>query len=326
VASRFQITVPGRRGDDDPWFRVGAIEVTTTVFLIGMGVLSMFLYAVNPAIVERLTLIPFLVRRGEVWRTLSWPFATVPSIGAAITLAFFWFVGREVERQFGRIRFTKFLITIAVVMTLLALALDVPLVGIRMLSLATFIVFVAENPRMPFFFGIPAWILACVYVGLDVLQLLGDRQPRLLIVLVAAIGTALILLRGYGYGSEVPWVPRLGIPAALGGPHRPTPPTGSRSTKPGTTGRPTRPARAPKKRGRKGGSVVSGPWGESGTGTASTPAEPSSGLGRSGPVTQAEVDRVLDKVGSSGLSSLTDDERSILEHASKSLRDRSGDR
>jgi membrane associated rhomboid family serine protease len=316
VARRFQLSVPKRRADDDPWFRIGTVDVTTGVFLIGLSIISMFLYAVNRGIVDRLFLFRPFVTDGEVWRLITWPFATEPSIGAAITLAFFWFVSREVERQFGRIRFTKFLLTIAVVMTVLALLLDVPLGGIRMLSLATFLVFVAENPRMPFFFGIPAWVLAVVYVGIDVLQLLGDRQPRSLVVLLAAIATALLLLRGYGWGSEVPWVPRLPVPPILGGPVKRRPAK--------TTTRATKPAGRTKAK-RESGTVVSGPWGEQGTGTATGAAADAPRLPRTGPVTQADVDLVLDKVAATGLASLTDDERAVLEHASRTLRDRSAD-
>ena len=319
MARRFQISVPKRRGADDPWFRIGTLDVTTGVFVIGLNIVSMFLYAINREWIVKLLLFRPFVTSGEVWRLVTWPFATEPSINAAFTLAFFWFVSREVERLFGRVRFTKFLVIIGLIVTALALALDVPVAGPRLLVTATFIAFVAENPRMPFFFGIPAWVLAVVYLGLDTLQYLGDRQSELLILLLASAGAALLLLRGYGWGSEVPWVPKLAIPELLGGPARRKKPSAGAS-------KPSKPSRPSKNRGGKGGTVVSGPWGETGTGsataasTASSP--PGSRLGRTGPVTQADVDRVLDKVAASGLNSLTDDEKAILEDASRRLRER----
>lgn len=321
MARRFQISVPKRRGVDDPWFRVGTIDVTTGVFLIGLNVFSMLLYAINREWVAKLVLFRPFVANGQLWRLFTWPFASTPSFNSAITLAFFWFMSREVERLFGRIRFTKFLITIAVIVTALALALDVAVIGPRLLVTATFIAFVAENPRMPFFFGIPAWVIAAVYLGLDILQYLGDREPELLILLLASAGAALLLLRGYGWGTEVPWVPKLPIPELLGGPARRK---GSAAARPAARTKPTKPTRTTKNRG-KGGSVVSGPWGETGTGSASGPAPqgpPVSRLSRTGPVTQADVDRVLDKVAATGLNSLTDDEKAILEDASRKLRER----
>ena len=320
MARRFPISVPKRRAEDDPWFRVGTVDVTTTVFVIALNVFVMFIYAVSNAFFFRLILFRPLVTNGEVWRLVTWPFATRPDIGAAFTLAFFWFTGREVERLFGRVRYTKFLVTIAVVTTLLALVVNVPVGGLRFVVLAVFCAFAAENPRMPFFFGIPVWVIALVYVGLDVLQYLGDRESELLLVMIGAIGTALLLLRGYGRGSEVPWVPRLAIPPLLGGPSNQT----KRPTSGGNRGR------APKAgRGRKGpdggGSVVTGPWGEKGTGTATTADDSGPRLPRTGPLSQADVDRVLDKVAATGLSSLTEDERAVLEQASRTLRDRSSE-
>ena len=314
MARRFPIYVPKRRAEDDPWFRVGSIDVTTTVFVIALNVFVMFLYAISNAFFFRLILFRPLVTNGEVWRLVTWPFATRPDIGAAFTLAFFWFTGREVERLFGRVRYTKFLVTIAAVTTVLGLAVNIPVGGLRFVVLAVFCAFAAENPRMPFFFGIPVWVIALVYVGLDVLQYLGDRQSELLLVMIGAIGTALVLLRGYGWGSEVPWVPRVAIPPLLGGPTNPTKRPNSGGTR----------KRAPKTgRGRSGGgSVVTGPWGEKGTGTATTAADSGPRLPRTGPLSQADVDRVLDKVAATGLNSLTEEERAVLEQASRTLRDR----
>lgn len=324
VARRFQLSVPKRRGDDDPWFRIGSLDVTTTVLAICLNVAVMVVYAVDKASLIRLIMARQLVTNGEVWRLVTWPFATVPTLNAAFMLGFFWFVGRDLEGQFGRVRFAKFLATIAGVVLLLALALDEPLGGFRLIVTAAFIAYIAENPRRPFFFGIPAWILGAVYVGIDVLQFTSDRQSKLIVLLFGAIGTALILLRGYGWGSEVPWVPRVQIPPILGGPVRPGGSPG-RSVKGTKTSAAKGPKPAKRRRGSGGATVVTGPWGESGTGSATDAAGASPRLPRTGPVTQADVDLVLDKVAANGLASLTEDERAVLEHASRTLRDRSVD-
>ena len=320
MARRFQIYVPKRRAEDDPWFRVGTVDVTTTVLVIALNVLVMFSYAISRLFFFRLVLFRELVTNGEIWRIVTWPFATIPDVWAALGLAFFWFTGREVERLLGRVRFTKFLVTIALVMSALAMLVDAPLVGLRLVIIAVFCVFAAENPRMPFLFGIPAWMIAVAYVALDVIRALGGRQPELVVVILGGIGAALLLLRGYGWGSEVPWVPRVAIPTLLGGPDkRPSRPLAGSAGGKGSKKPKNRKAR------NGGGSVVTGPWGETGTGSA-TPAAPSGPrLPRTGPLSQADVDRVLDKVAASGLESLSDDERAVLDQASRTLRDRSAE-
>lgn len=322
MANRFQISVPKRRADNDPWFRIGTLDISTTVLIIGLNIIVMFLYAVSNTFFYKLAMARSLVTGGQVWRLFTWPFVTIPDIWAAVGLAFFWFVGKQMEQLLGRVRFTKFLATIAAVVLVLALAIDSPLVGMRLIVLAVFVAFVAENPRMPFFFGVPAWIIAGVYVGLDIIRYTGDKQPKLILLLLAAIGAALVLLRGYGWGSEVPWVPELHIPALLGGP------TNRRTVAKTTTVRAAKTPKAKRAKSGRGGSestVIPGPWGEQGTASAGTASTPSTRLTSSGPVSAADVDRVLDKVAASGMASLTDDERAILENASKSLRDRSSE-
>ena len=34
MPGRFSISVPERRGPSDPWFRIGTLDVTTTVFVV----------------------------------------------------------------------------------------------------------------------------------------------------------------------------------------------------------------------------------------------------------------------------------------------------
>ena len=37
------------------------------------------------------------------------------------------------------------------------------------------VIFAADHPNAPFFFNIPAWVIATIFVGIDVLRYLGDR-------------------------------------------------------------------------------------------------------------------------------------------------------
>ena len=48
MAGRFSFSVPERRNASDPWFRVGQVDVGTTVLVIGLCVASMFVWARYP--------------------------------------------------------------------------------------------------------------------------------------------------------------------------------------------------------------------------------------------------------------------------------------
>ena len=74
----------------------------------------MFAYAISPSALSNLGFVPELVRDGELWRLITWPIATDPSIWAVISLAFFWIFGHRIEEMIGRVRFTR-LIAILVV-------------------------------------------------------------------------------------------------------------------------------------------------------------------------------------------------------------------
>ena len=105
VPGRYQFSMP-ERPSRDGWFRIGTVDVTTTALLVGLGVLSMFLYAIGGAdgpIFDMYFIAP-LVREGEIWRLVTWPIANPPTrIWVILTLAFFWFVGHRIEDTVGRI-------------------------------------------------------------------------------------------------------------------------------------------------------------------------------------------------------------------------------
>jgi membrane associated rhomboid family serine protease len=286
---KFNFSSPQRRGPSDPWFRVGQVEVTTTVFVTALGVLSMFVYAASPTLFEPLYLDTERVRSGQLWRLVTWPIANAPSLSAVITLAVFWYFGRSLEELFGRVRFTRFLIAIAVVpAVILALlsfvspSLRVAALGLWLIELGVFVAYVAEQPNARFFFGIKAWVIAIVFVGIDVLQLISNRDTGALLLLLFILAMSLLLTRAYGYAADQAWIPKLALP-----------------TKAQSKTRKFKPV--------KGSPVVRGPWGESGV--------PVNDM-----ASQAEMDRLLDKIAASGMDSLTAEEKRRLKAHSKRLR------
>ena len=290
MPGRYRFSMPSSRDHSDPWFRIGAVDVTTTVLVAALSVISFFVYAADKTVLAHLYLEPYFVKRGEVWRLLTWPITNQPSIFVALSIAIFWYLGSRIESQLGRVKYLWLIVLVTLLPALAATALDVPIFGIRSLEIAIFVVFVCENPRMPFFFGIPAWILALVIVGIDILQLIGDRQSEQLVVYLLSIAVAVWTARSMGMLTDFQWLPQIHIPGV-----------GRRNGR-GSKRRKVSRSSA----GSSGPVVVDGPW-------PTTPVyRPMQD--------QAEVDTILDKIALGGMDGLTSDEKKRLNEASTRLR------
>ena len=79
--------------------------------------------------------------------------------------------------------------------------------GLELLGTVMLAIFAAENPDAPFFFGIPAWIIASIFVGIDILRFVGDRIWGSLLVMLLAIGTALVTVRQWGFADRLDMIP-----------------------------------------------------------------------------------------------------------------------
>lgn len=290
MPGRFTLSFPGRRDRDDPWFRIGTVDVTSALLVAGLCVLGLFVWAVDPTLLEPIILWPDRVLHGQIWRLVTWPLANEPDFWTAVNILMLWFFGRELERMIGRNRFLWLLVMLAVVPGLVATGLDIGGAGIRQVEIAVFCLFCAEMPNVRFFGGIKAWWFAAAIVGLELLQLTGMRQQSLILVLLASLATAAVAGRSFGLLGEFAWIPRIGT----GRPSR------------GGTRRAPR-ASSKKSRSRSSGpTVVAGPW--------DPPAH--------SPNEQAELDGLLDKISSSGMESLSRPEKERLNELSKKLRGR----
>ncbi|MCU1503978.1 MAG: hypothetical protein JWM12_3332, partial [Ilumatobacteraceae bacterium] len=106
MPGRYQFSLPERR-QRDGWFRIGTFDVTTTAFMVLLGVISMFIYAASQSALVKLVFDVPDVRAGEIWRLITWPIANPPTqIWVILTLVFFWFFGHRIEDVVGRKRFT----------------------------------------------------------------------------------------------------------------------------------------------------------------------------------------------------------------------------
>jgi membrane associated rhomboid family serine protease len=300
MAGRFSFSVPERRHASDPWFRVGQVDVTTTVLLIGLCVASMIVWAISSETLLYLALIPEEVRSGQIWRIVTWPLYNEPDLWTVLTLAIFWFFGRDIEGRIGRSRFALMLVIMAAVPGLVGTLLDIAEAGIRPIEFGVFLVFVATYPFARFFFGIPAWVFGVVFVGLEVLQLLGYREEERILLLFVSIATALVTARSMGLCEATPWIPALPLGRGSG-----------RSS----SSRPRRQQPPP----RGGGAVVKGPWGAPSSGRASSLPQPPSPASRAMD-DHSELDALLDKISAGGLEALTADEKRRLNELSKRMR------
>lgn len=292
MPGRYQFSLPARR-QRDGWFRIGNLDVTTTAFMVLAGVASMFWYAIDKQSLGKLAYSGYDVRNGDFWRLLTWPLVNPPTqVWVVLTLAFFWFVGHSVEERIGRTRYTVLVLAMTVLPALLVTIIKFNdlfgAYGLSILGIALLAVFALDNPSAMFFFGIPAWVLAAVYVGIDVLRYLGDGAYEALTlelaVLVIAIGGA----RQFGMIDSLSFIPRVGGGGG-GSSHRPKPAhkKGSKS---------------------KGGTVVDGPW------AGSAPAH--------SPIEELELNQLLDKISAHGMDSLNRTEKARLNELSKKLRGR----
>ncbi len=283
------------REPDDPWFRVGTVDVTTTILICGLTVVSMFVWALSPAAIQKLYFLSFEVKNGQIWRLVTWPLATPPDIWAVLGIVIFYLFGREIERSLGRFRFLWFLLFITVIPAIIATLLDLQVIprsaGISLLIDGVFLVFVLRFPTARSFFNIPLWVFGAVFLGINVLQLVGLRYWGTLWFLFLVLGVSMFAARAMGILEELDWLPKIPLPHSLSG--EPRAPKRGRAPK-GRT------------RGKRGPAEV-------------IPMRP----GQPTPddlLRQAEMDVLLDKISEHGLDSLTADERRRLDEHSRRLR------
>ena len=287
MPSRFRFSGFPGRGAHDPWFRIGTLEVGTTMLVTLLSVASMVVWAFSPPLIATLALFPDDVRRGWVWQLVTWPLANPASFWGALTIFFFWYFGSQLEGELGRGRMARFLVALTIGLSVLAVLLSAPfgfaepnlVEGLSFLQLFVLLVWIAGHLHAQFFFGIPAWVLGAVLVAIPVLQMLAYGRWLSLLHLLLGLVLAAVVARSFGLLSDVAFVPKLGAPS------------------PRPSSRPSRPSRRSRRAPGGQASVVGGPWAGS-----SSPAN----------TDQAKLDALLDKIHEGGMDSLSAKEREQL--------------
>jgi hypothetical protein len=164
--------------------------------------------------------------------------------------------------------------------------------AIVMIEVGIFVAFAAEFPGARFFFNISSRVIAGVLVGIQILQLVGDRLWDDVWMLLLVVATSLVTMRAYGYSGDLTFIPKLSWPF---GKRR----SGPRPASSGRGG-----GGRKKRRGQPDLKIVA---------PAYRPPVVDRGI-------QDEIDALLDKIAAQGLDSLTSEERQRLDRASRRLR------
>jgi membrane associated rhomboid family serine protease len=295
------------RDDDGPWFTLGQLQVSTPVLVLLVWAATLVVWVIEGpgrTISQYLWLDTAAVQSGEVWRLVTWPFVHGSfQLWDIINAAIFWMFGTELERQTGRRAFGVLtgssIIVIGIAAVVFGAILGSPtiLADLDLLALTVVLLYCAEHPTRPFFFNIPAWVIAAVIAALEIVNDLAERDTtRLFTVLVASAVIALIAKK-VGLLSAYDRVPELSLPGR-GGSDRPAP---AKAPKPG-------------KGGGLGGRFRRGEAAE----IVAMPTQPM--RPRPTPVVPDDVsaddlalDALLDKISATGIDSLTEAERRQLD-------------
>ena len=279
--------------DRGPWFEVAGHPVNAPLALVGACIFSMLVtttvLAFNQSWEPLLAFSSAGVWRGDLWRLGSYIVWNSPGRGLSLALdmLMLWWFGRELENFFGRISFLKLcgglVIAPALVGSLLGplFQWDLHWVGLPG-TFALFVAFATMAPSVTLLFGVSAKWTAVIFLGLQMLSCIAAHAWGDLINSLSAAAFAFGFVR-YQQGNWV--LPELHFPA--------------RRAKLRVLE--AVPARMPlQKPDSKYPPLRSLP-----------PSEEISDLDR--------LDPLLEKIGRSGLASLTADERAQLESAREAL-------
>ncbi len=303
MADRYSFQSPFSRGaGGDPWFTLGSVAVNTTTFITGLGVVGILLTVLeggDGGITGWLTLSPSAITGGQVWRFLT---HVIPPgsdfFWALLGLLFFYMIGNQFEGLVGRRAYTAVVGSLIVLPAVLGAVIavlvggDVFSSGLSLPFLGLAAGFSAAMPQARSFFNIPFWaIVAFIFlVRLLSLLTLGSLGGLAMLISTGAIG--LIMTRSLGF-SNVEWIPSVPLPASVTGQDVVGTQSPSRSKS----------SRKKPKRSKRGK-------------TSHLQSVPTA------PVSEAEVDALLDQVNAFGIDSLSKEQKATLERHAEQMRRR----
>lgn len=217
---------PSGRGPTDPWFRLGTLDVGTTVLVTILSVAAMLFGAatLRTSLADVFVLDPEAILHGEVWRVVTWPFAYPGGVGLwpLLTIVMFWYFGKDLEEHLlGRTRMLQFVASVTVIFSVVAVAIDAIVAdgravvidsGLNTVELVVLLAWIAEWPQRRFLFNIPAWVFGSVILALSLLQYLQYGVWWMALYLVVGLVLSTIAARSLGMLSEHHALPKIHLP------------------------------------------------------------------------------------------------------------------
>jgi len=198
--------------DRGPWFEVAGHPINAPLALVGGCVVSMLLTTLALAFNYNFgPLLQFsseaILRRGEVWRLVSYGVWNPPSLSLALDMLMLWWFGRELEGYFGRRIFLKLCLGIvlapAVVGLLAGFVIPANWVGLPG-TFALFVAFATMSPGVTLLFGLSAKWTALIFLGIQLLSCLAEHAWGQLIHSLVSAGFAFSYIRIQQGRWEVP--------------------------------------------------------------------------------------------------------------------------
>ncbi|MFV0428077.1 MAG: rhomboid family intramembrane serine protease [Arachnia sp.] len=189
------------------------VEVTPVTVVVAAAAVSALAYVAYPGLWELLDLSASGLAAGQLWRLFTWPLANVLDLWLILNLVMLWYFGSDLQRNIGQAAMTRLFIGIWIALTgaflVVTLLLNgrVGLGGIRLVEFSVLLLWIAESPHRRFFFGIPAWAIGGVFIGLQALTLIAERAWLSLATLVLSLAFVAIAARRVGLLSAYPWIP-----------------------------------------------------------------------------------------------------------------------
>lgn len=201
------------RSQGDVWFRVGKVDVTSTLLVVLLGAVGMIATLFSRSLAIGMVFEPTLVVQGELWRILTWPLANVVSLWSLITLLLLWYFGTMLEAGIGRNRMMRLFVEIWLALTVAAglVAILLPgstaLAGLDQVQFVVLLLWIAEYPTRRFMFNIPAWGFGAFIVGLNVLTMISVRNWGGLLAMLLGFALVALAARRLGLLGRYDWLP-----------------------------------------------------------------------------------------------------------------------
>jgi hypothetical protein len=280
------MTFRQQSGDYAPWFSLRGLPVHSVEILMGTFLISMIATTVAIALGHGSfeSVVNYdaqaIFKHGELWRVFTYAFWNQPNIPFLLELTVYFFFGRELERFFGRKSFIHLYIILPC-------------------GTGLFVAFATMAPAVSLFLGISAKWLAITFVGIRLLSATASHDWAQ-VAIEGGIATTAVMTTRYLQGRWV--IDALSVfkkgrfKVVQGGLSENTARSPRKERNTGSSEKPLRTQTA-------GAAVLEPP--------ADTEENPESD--------QEIVDRILEKISASGMTSLSLSERSLLESARERL-------